>query len=326
MSASRSPVAVVSSVCTESVPPEERVEFWEDYNRRALVGLTCSCYAEQGLLARQTNIASGGLRIAEIVGNAHAIERSGRICRSLPKDSVFASLVLGGDAVFFSGDGVLPVPVGSLVLYETDRPYLFAFAAPMRQLLVDIPRSVFTERCRPGGVPTPVVVGGQSAGEAAALSALGATLGALVTRRALPRGADPETTLLELVRALAGHRFEGHQGQLAAIRAYIDRHLTDPRLCPESVAEAAGVSDRHLRRLFEVEGTTPARYIQRRRLDRAHALLTASGSAGGAAGTVAEVAYGCGFASQSHFTRVFRERFGQTPGEVRSGFRPSRNG
>ncbi|WP_206797145.1 hypothetical protein [Amycolatopsis sp. MtRt-6] len=56
---------------------------------------------------------------------------------------MFASLVLGGTAVFFSGDGVFPVEAGNLVLDETERPYLFAFSAPMRQILADIPRTVF---------------------------------------------------------------------------------------------------------------------------------------------------------------------------------------
>ncbi|MER7480278.1 AraC family transcriptional regulator [Streptomyces sp. NPDC126510] len=33
--------------------------------------------------------------------------------------------------------------------------------------------------------------------------------------------------------------------------------------------------------------------------------------------TIAEVAHPWGFASQAHFTRVFRSRFGRTPGETR---------
>jgi len=314
MPAPSSPVAVLSSASTESVPPDERIEFWEDHNRRELVGLTCSSYAEQGLVAEETNLAAGALHVAEILGNAHAVERSRKTCRALPKDSVFASLVLGGTAVFFSGDGVFPVEAGNLVLYETERPYLFAFSAPMRQILVDIPRPVFTERCWSGGVPEPTVLGARSTAETMAVSALHSVVDALVTQRSLPGGGDPETTLLELIRALGARRFEGDRGHLAAIRQYIDRHLTDPALGAQRVAAAAGISARHLSRIFEAEGTSPARYILRQRLERAYAQLTS----GGTAATIADVAYRCGFASQSHFTRVFREQFGRTPREVRN--------
>ncbi len=306
-------VAMISSVSTETVDPEDRVGFWEEYNRRNLVGLTCSSYSEQGLLARETNVASGGLRIADIVGNEHVIERTPRICRLLPKDSVFASLLLDGDAVFFHSGEALPVPAGRLVLYETDRPYLFGFPSPMRQLLVDIPRSLFTERCLAGGVATPMVLGDRSANDAAMLSALRSVLNTLAAGQAMPADADPETTVLDLIRSLAGQSLAGHPAQLAAAKTYVDRHLSDPGLCADDVAAAVGMSVRHLRRVFEPEDISPSRYIQRRRLEMAHRQLREDP----AVGTIADVAHRWGFASQPHFTRVFRDHFGQTPGEVR---------
>jgi len=53
-------------------------------------------------------------------------------------------------------------------------------------------------------------------------------------------------------------------------------------------------------------GTSPYRYLLMRRLQRARALLVA-----GAA--IAEVAFTCRFADQSHLTRHFRQTFGMTP-------------
>jgi AraC-like DNA-binding protein len=306
-------VAMISSVSTEAVEPEERVGYWEEYNRRNLVGLACSSYSEHGLLARQANVVSGGLRIADIAGNEHVIERTPRICRTLPKDSVFASLLLDGDAVFFHSGGVLPVPAGRLVLYETDRPYLFGFPSPMRKLLVDIPRSLFTERCLAGGIAEPMVLGNRSATDAGVLSALRSVVDALADGRAMPAGEDPETTVLDLIRSLAGESLAGHSAQLAVAKKYIDRHLLDPGLCAEDVAAAVGMSARHLRRVFEPEEISPSRYIMRRRLEMAHRQLREDP----AIGTIADVAHRWGFASQPHFTRVFRDHFGQTPGEVR---------
>lgn len=53
-------------------------------------------------------------------------------------------------------------------------------------------------------------------------------------------------------------------------------------------------------------GTSPYRYLLLRRLDRARRLLDT--------GTpLIEVAYACGFADQSHFTRHFRKAYGLTP-------------
>jgi AraC-like DNA-binding protein len=282
----------VRHASTAFVPPEDRVSYWEDHNRTALVGLTCTPYAESGLLASQTNKTVGRLWLTEITGNEHVIERTPAICRAMPKESVFLSLVLQGDAVFFRPTGVSPVSPGQLVLYHPDRPYLFAFARPMRKLLIDIPYELFTEHCPLGEDAT---VFGDTAAERALVSALAE----------LAQSHPTESAVLELVISLARRRFHDTASRSAAI-AYIRRHLSDPDLTVPRIAAALGVSERQLSRILP----GPSRYILEQRLIRAHRDL-------GPAGTIAAVAHRWGFASQAHFTRVFRQHFGYTPGEVR---------
>src|SRR5687768_3945305 len=148
-----SALSVISRATTERIAPAERIHYWEDYNRRALVGLSCTSYSERGLLARQTNIELGELRLAEITGNAHVIERSPQTVRSAPKDSVFATLLLKGEAVFLHENGCLAATAGELCVYDTRRPYLFGFSSSMRQLLVDVPRDLFERACAGSGLP-----------------------------------------------------------------------------------------------------------------------------------------------------------------------------
>lgn len=306
---------LVSRVSTRSVDPVERIGFWEEYNRQALVGLTCESYSPDGLLAAQTNYRLGGLRLAEITGNEHVIQRTRRTCEDLPKDSVFVSLLTTGQAVFFHEGGCLPVRAGDLVLYDTRRSYLFGFPTAMRQLLVDIPRETFGERCVSGDIPAPLLFGRD-----AAARALESVLADWAAGRGSEAPARTEAAVLDLVRTLAAPRLRGTPGRpalpswLAMAHDYVDRHLSDPGLSAERVAEALGVSSRHLSRVFQPSGVTPARHILDRRLAEAHAQLTDPDSRHR---TIAEIAHDWGFASQSHFTRVFRDRYGRTPGEVR---------
>jgi transcriptional regulator GlxA family with amidase domain len=58
-----------------------------------------------------------------------------------------------------------------------------------------------------------------------------------------------------------------------------------------------------------VTGESPGELIRRMRLERASQLLEQH------AGTVAEVAYRVGFSSVSHFSKVFKDRFGANPSE-----------
>uniref|UniRef100_UPI0013C4523A helix-turn-helix domain-containing protein n=1 Tax=Pseudomonas aeruginosa TaxID=287 RepID=UPI0013C4523A len=101
---------------------------------------------------------------------------------------------------------------------------------------------------------------------------------------------------------------------LLAAKQYIQQHLDEPALSCERVAAATGVSSRHLARLFAQEGSSPGRYLQERRLERARQLLA---SPQGRRLDVAEVAYRHGFSSQAHFARAFKARYGMTPSEAR---------
>ncbi|GAA5042028.1 AraC-like DNA-binding protein [Thermocatellispora tengchongensis] len=316
-----SAVSVISRATTEHVAPAERIHYWEDYNRKALVGLSCTSYSERGLLARQTNIRLAELRLADIAGNAHVIERSPQTVRSTPKDSVFATLLLKGEAVFLHENGCLRVSAGELVVYDTRRPYLFGFSSSMRQILVDVPQELFARASVPGGLPAPMVFGRETAREGALVAALGSLVGGLAALRSGPGAADAERAVLDLLGRLAEERTGGrpspgaYRSQLIVAEDYIERHLHDPCLGAAQVAGVMGISVRHLARIFEHTGTSPAKHIMERRLVRAHEELTGPGAL---KTTIADVAHRWGFSSQAHFARLFRARFGLTPSEARA--------
>jgi AraC-like DNA-binding protein len=75
-----------------------------------------------------------------------------------------------------------------------------------------------------------------------------------------------------------------------------------------------GVTSRHLNRAFAAEGTTVSQYVHDRRLDGARADLRSPHMA---EHRIADIASRWAFASQAHFTRAFRARFGCTPTQVR---------
>ncbi len=94
---------------------------------------------------------------------------------------------------------------------------------------------------------------------------------------------------------------------LAAMEAAIEE--PHPR---EHLADKAGISLRHLERLFVDQlGATVAEAYMRIRLDQAAQLLRATGV------SVTVVALTCGFRGSSHFSRAFKARFGRPPSEMR---------
>jgi AraC-like DNA-binding protein len=109
----------------------------------------------------------------------------------------------------------------------------------------------------------------------------------------------------------------------AAVRAAVGREPDSVRILESmqyirersersfSVAELArrvGMSPSHFAHRFRaVARISPMRYVREVRLERARSMLTSPGARAG------EVAGRVGFASESHFTREFKRRFGEPP-------------
>lgn len=309
--------ALLSSVSTAELAVPERLAFWEEYNAEALIGLTCSTYQPEGLVARQLNLDLGGLRVADIAGNAHVIERAPALVRARPKDATFVTMLLEGEAFFYHPGGCLTLGAGDVVVYETDRPYLFGFGTAMRQLLLDVPRPVFRERVGDIGLERPLRIAGDGAGVAGVTArALRGALQDMVADPAVPP-ATARDQLLDLLQTMTtGRGSVTSTSRLLSAKQHVQEHLRDPGLSTDTVARAVGVTPRHLNRAFATEGTTVAQYVQARRLEAALADLAAPTTTGE---RIADVAARWGFASQAHFTRLFRARFGCTPSDARAG-------
>lgn len=105
---------------------------------------------------------------------------------------------------------------------------------------------------------------------------------------------------------------------LRRMLAFIDAHRDDPDLSPDALRLHFGLSRRQLYKAFDAADEGPAALIRQRRLAAARAELVLQ------PGTpVAQIAYGCGFASVSDFGRAFRREYGLSPSELRASSRAS---
>jgi AraC-like DNA-binding protein len=106
--------------------------------------------------------------------------------------------------------------------------------------------------------------------------------------------------------------------RLQAIKDDIADSLGRPALSVHTIAARHGVSVRYVQRIFEESGSTFTAYLTEQRLAAAYKALRRRAPANV---PVSTIAYDCGFADVSHFNRVFRQRFGCTPTDVRDAAR-----
>jgi len=89
-----------------------------------------------------------------------------------------------------------------------------------------------------------------------------------------------------------------------------ENHVAESDFNTEDFAREIGMSRSNLHRKLQALTNQPTHeFLRSLRLKRAAQLLKKS------AAPVSEVAYAVGFNNLSHFTKIFRQQFGQTPSE-----------
>jgi len=101
--------------------------------------------------------------------------------------------------------------------------------------------------------------------------------------------------------------------RLSAALGHIAQSFDEPGLTVAVVARDQGISTRYLQRLIETTGTSFTARVSELRLQRAFTLLT---EARDGACRISDIALQVGFSDISHFNRLFRTRFGDTPSGI----------
>lgn len=114
----------------------------------------------------------------------------------------------------------------------------------------------------------------------------------------------------------AGTRRDNVAGITGNLLSVIDQYIAenlDRNVSLDELAEISGLSLHHFARSFKkVTGKTPYQYVLTQRIYHAQRLLAETRN------SIAEIAYECGFSSQSHLTAMFGRLLGTTPGQFRS--------
>ncbi|MGW2231390.1 helix-turn-helix domain-containing protein, partial [Streptomyces formicae] len=214
------------------------------------------------------------------------------------------------------GRGVSVVP-GESALVDLRRAFTVEYEGAVRALFLRLPLHALHVPSVPLRSLTARALP-PSAGSAAVLPALLRHLETSAPRVSAPLGERLGGLVTDLVAGLVedlagdaeGPPEDDRHPLVVTIRQYIDRHLGDPDLSAERIAAAHLISVRYLHRLFETEGVTVGRLIQRQRVERCAGELARRGRS---SPSIAVVAARWGFRSPAHFSRAFKSVYGHPP-------------
>lgn len=302
---------------TDELPERDRLTRWREEFGRTIVSVDIAPLAPEVPFRAEALLQRlPGVRMALCDGSAAALERS-RTQAAASDDSVGMIVNLGAPASALQRDAEVTLNLGDAVLVRPDEPGRLCGTT---HLALVFPRTALAERLHDvSSVFMKPVSGRQQALQ-------------LFLRYLRMIQADMEPTEPALQQAIVNHihdlaalavganrdtREQG-KGAVAAARLasaidHIGKHFADPALSVASVARQQDISARYLQELLERSGASFVARVNELRLKRAFLLLTRFPNR-----PVADIAAQVGFSNVSHFNRLFRLRFGESPSGVRS--------
>lgn len=309
-----------ASYSTQVVAPHRRVEFWNEHASGVFTELRVQPDRDVAFEASLKAIEFAGVGFAEAVSTpTRVIHSQGRAGQGSP--SYLIHLQRSGACLNRQMNSEVLLEAGDFVLCDSTLPCELILRGDNRMLVLRIPQAalrrrlptpeVFINRHMPGQVGTSGLV-------SRFVNLFWEQCQAGMDRAAAERVADTICDLLA-TSFLDSYKqpVDGSTVQTLwklRIRRFIDLHLSDPELSPATIAAHFRVSPRYVHKIFAGEDEAVSKYILRRRLESCHRSLTDSTQH---SKSVSVIAFEWGFNSTTHFARVFRERYGLAPSELR---------
>jgi AraC-like DNA-binding protein len=318
---SQSPAATWS---TDEVQTQDRFEHWREMPAKRLFGVTIETPKQQQpqFSGRLSAIPVGAATIVEMHAASYKVWRTENDIARNAGDSLCIYQQLDGACWFESGkDDEFVIRTGDLALSYSDLPYRTTATTEggFHLRLVKIPFA----QCRTFIATQSDLVARRLTPEPGIGALFACYFQSFVMQAPHLKGpsADAAVQMLAqlalVARGLASVKQEPSQealrtARLERARQFIESNLHRPDLTPARTAASLAVSVRQLHLLFAPTGTTFARFVMGRRLERARLLLGLAPCR-----PVLEIALACGIESSSVFYRGFRAAYGTTPNEYR---------
>ncbi len=258
--------------------------------------------------------------LCDIAASRHTVERTPRLIGDGGRHYFKLSLILSGAGLLIQDGREAVLLPGDLAVYDTNRPYTLSFDNDFRSMVLMFPHELFKLPAEAVAQLTAVrMPGDQRLGSVVSpfLAQMSKNLAHLLGssgRRLSHNALDLITTMYSNELDLRTPETSPQQQLLLRIHTYIDDHLGDHDLGPQTIAAEHFISTRHLHNLFRSSESTVGSWIRSRRLEHCRRDLADPICADR---PVAAIANRWGFSDAAHFARAFKSAFGISPREYR---------
>ncbi len=307
-------MAYRSHFTTEAYPGVQRVDAW----REALGFLSLGSNnfgAGDGFHGSARSIVSPlGISFARIASGPQ--ELSGRGSKS--PDGAWLALLLSGKAHLETDSVDIEIEPGDIVYGRSSEAFKITFPTEFQQCFVVVPRAVLDSRLLTEMEAGAGCIRGDSGMGRVFADMLG-SVAESIERLTTDQMRPLEIALIEFLAASLAEeqRTDSLRSSTGAqtnilnrICQHIELCLGEHDLSRAAVAKHEGISARYVQKLFENAGQTFGHYLRLRRLERCRSELL---NPKYEHLSITEICYRAGFNDSAHFSRAFREQYGQSP-------------
>jgi AraC-like DNA-binding protein len=301
------------------VTTREQFAYWREAVCEAVLNVATENPADGDFAGDIGCAAYGDLRFASFSSSPHqVVRRPAHIGRSAHAHYLI-SLQLSGVSRMQQCGELCELHPGDIGMVDGERPFSVTFPRPVDRIVAVIPSGLIDARA-PWVRDRPI-------GQLTRDPALAAMLRAHIERLAGPECSLAEAELLaenicNLAALLTARNDAEHKAsrdrvsELDRMRIFLRRHLSEPTLSPQALADHMRLSVRTVHKRFEQAETTFGRSLLEARLEACRSALADPRCR---AMTVSQIAFAFGFNDLSHFTKAFRARYSVPPGRYRRG-------
>lgn len=298
-----------------SVPEVDQFAFWADVVRDVFGPMRVAREDSGAFHTEITQANIGALVVSSVEAGPHTAERDSALAQLDTSGRVYINIPRSGELAGEQNSRSIRPREGTVGMISSGVVTKIHAPVDFRQFVIGLPAELITPR-----LADPTAAGTASGMLPGLLSHMVDYLFEHAEGFSVYEAGQVTQQVVDLVVASFGPSTSYYSGRsailLQAAMDHAEATLDQASLGTDSLAAHVNVSRRTLEKLFAERGTTAARWILQRRLERARLDLA---SAAHARNSIETIAQRWGFVDRTHFSRVFKSHFGESPAAFRRG-------
>lgn len=312
------------SFSTTAVKTPQKLDAWRDVLSQAFGPIEVSRNADEQFGGSVRTYRRAQLQFNEIHYSGQTLERTAENIAAFDQEYCTFGRPIAGPLLVKQNGQEFTVEPGCLILMNQTQPYSAASDTGYHAYSVSIPRSLLLQRTphlRPfyklpinDGSPRGALLANFAKYLEQGMAGWSETEAVFLREQML------DLIVLLMINGKEHQQPSAYETSVKAAHreralAYIKHNHCDPKLDPKLIAATCGISVNYLHKLFQSEDLHIESLIYAQRLETSKNMLRDPLHR---EKTLQQIAYKTGFSHPSHFSRLFKEKFGMSPSEFRN--------